>query len=178
MASTCQTGLTLGTNLVIWTIGVSPKTNLENDLALSGAPGENVGIKTHGCYRPKMSFDWHKRHPKIIYPFQNSIACNFLLIDICSHEENHFNQKKTSGVRWLWVAQVGGRVFGKMMLQTSNGLTGGVGLVHFIGILVYLSVSIAILHVLWIILYHCIQMFCDRWGSELPAFFWRGSRKC
>ena len=34
------------------------------------------------------------------------------------------------------------------MLQTSNGPAGGVGLVHFLGILVYLSVSIANLHVL------------------------------
>jgi len=33
------------------------KKNLENDLKLFGAPGENVGKKTHGCYRPKMSFD-------------------------------------------------------------------------------------------------------------------------
>ena len=39
-------------------------------------------------------------------------------------------------------------MFGKMMLQTSDRLAGGVGLVRSLGILVYLSVSIANLHVL------------------------------
>ncbi len=158
--------------------------------------GYELRLVRKTCLRyPFQSFTWNPNDPCFVWKgpcfggltFKNrgqlGIAWGFLLIDICSHEPNHFNRKKPSGVRWLWVAQVGVSCVWEDDVPNFQR-TGGevVGLVRFLGLLVYRSLSIANAQDFWCFMVNLSYTMVYKWfvmGVEVSClvFFWSCSRK-